>query len=216
MRASKPDHAHPEREPEPRARRPAHAVGAGGREQADPHRHDEAEEPEVVPERRRRRGRSARRAPRGGRRPPGRRRAARRRRRRGGAGPTPPGACRASPALLPQLEEEPLVGVRDAIPRVVDAHALRRAPPQRCGEGGVLQEALERRPEARAADPAVIALAGVADGLEILRRVVDEDGGARPHRLEERRVRARPPPRSRRSSRRSRAARGTRRRTRSR
>ena len=46
-----PDDSHAENEPEPRARRPAHAVGAGDREQADPHRHDEAEEPEVVPER---------------------------------------------------------------------------------------------------------------------------------------------------------------------
>jgi len=46
-----PDHAHSQGEPEPRAGRPAHAVGAGGSEQADPHRHDEAEQPEVVSER---------------------------------------------------------------------------------------------------------------------------------------------------------------------
>src|ERR1700675_4682986 len=110
--------------------------------------------------------------------PRGKRRAARRRRRRGAAGPTPPGACRASSGLLPQLVKKPLVGVRDPIPRVVDTHALHRPPPQRSGESGILQEALERCPEARGADPAVIALAVVADGLEVLGRVVDEDGGA--------------------------------------
>src|SRR5688500_18814477 len=72
----------------------------------------------------------------------------------------------------------------------MDTHALHRAPSQRSGERGVLQESLERRAETRRSDPAVITLTGIADGLEVLRRVVDDDGGARPHRLEEGRVRA--------------------------